>query len=253
MLRRFLLLLLVLPAQAEVMPPDQRLSGFETMGAEAQAMQRDDFANPAMLSVREGEGLWSAPPAEGRPACQSCHGEPATMRGVAARYPAFEAGLGTAVDLAGRIRLCQQDRQGVAPAARESGALLALEALIALQSRGLPLAPPGDARLDAALARGKALYATRFGQLDLACMHCHDRNWGRSLGGTTIPQGHPTGYPMFRMEWQATGSLQRRLRNCMTGVRAEPFPAGAAEMIELELYLKHRAAGMMMDAPAVRP
>lgn len=253
MRRLLLLLLLVLPVRAEDIPPGQRLSGFETMGAEAQAMQRDDFANPAMLSVREGEALWSAAPAEGGPSCQSCHGGPATMRGVAARYPAFETRQGAAVDLAGRIRLCQQDRQGVAPAARESGALLALEALVALQSRGLPLAPPGDARLDAALARGRALYTTRFGQLDLACIHCHDRNRGKSLGGTIIPQGHPTGYPLFRMEWQATGSLHRRLRNCMAGVRAEPFPPGAPEMIDLELYLKHRAAGMMMDAPAVRP
>jgi sulfur-oxidizing protein SoxA len=55
------------------------------------------------------------------------------------------------------------------------------------------------------------------------------------------------------MEWQAVGSLQRRFRNCMTGIRAEPFPPGAPEWIDLEIYLKERAAGMAMDAPAVRP
>jgi hypothetical protein len=33
------------------------------------------------------------------------------------------------------------------------------------------------------------------------------------------------------------GSLQRRLRGCMSGVRAEPFPPGSIEMTELELYL----------------
>ena len=49
------------------------------------------------------------------------------------------------------------------------------------------------------------------------------------------------------------GSLQRRIRNCMSGVRAEPFAFNSVEMAELETYLASRAAGMAMDAPAVRP
>ncbi len=49
------------------------------------------------------------------------------------------------------------------------------------------------------------------------------------------------------------GSLQRRLRNCLTGIRAEPWPPGAPELVKLELYLMSRAAGMAMDAPGVRP
>ena len=49
------------------------------------------------------------------------------------------------------------------------------------------------------------------------------------------------------------GSLQRRLRNCMTGVRAEPYAYGAEELIELEAYLMQRAAGMPLETPAVRP
>jgi sulfur-oxidizing protein SoxA len=39
----------------------------------------------------------------------------------------------------------------------------------------------------------------------------------------------------------------------MTGVRAEPFAYGAPEMVALELYLAHRARGMVAEAPAVRP
>ena len=53
------------------------------------------------------------------------------------------------------------------------------------------------------------------------------RQAGRRLGGSPIPQAHPTGYPIYRLEWQGLGSLQRRLRDCMTGVRAEPFAWGA--------------------------
>jgi len=49
------------------------------------------------------------------------------------------------------------------------------------------------------------------------------------------------------------GSLQRRLRNCMTGVRAEPYEYGAPDAVALELYLMERARGMTIETPAVRP
>ena len=114
-------------------------------------------------------------------------------------------------------------------------------------------ASDADARLAPHRARGQALYERRHGQLQLSCAICHDQNAGGRLGGTTIPQAHPTGYPLYRLEWQGLGSLQRRLRNCMTGVRAEPYAYGSPEWVELELFLMSRASGMTVDAPAVRP
>ncbi len=68
-----------------------------------------------------------------------------------------------------------------------------------------------------------------------------------------IPQGQPTGYPLYRLEWQGLGSLQRRLRNCLTGMRAEPFAYGAPDFVALELYLATRAAPLPVETPAVRP
>ena len=55
------------------------------------------------------------------------------------------------------------------------------------------------------------------------------------------------------LEWQTLGSLQRRLRNCMFGMRAEPYAYGSPEHVELELYLMWRARGLAVEAPAVRP
>ena len=66
-------------------------------------------------------------------------------------------------------------------------------------------------------------------------------------------KAHPTGYPLYRLEWQSLGSLQRRLRACITGIRAQAYDYGAPELVELELYLMSRARGMAMEAPAVRP
>ena len=39
----------------------------------------------------------------------------------------------------------------------------------------------------------------------------------------------------------------------MFGMRAETYALGAAEYINLELYLMWRARGMLFEAPAVRP
>ena len=91
------------------------------------------------------------------------------------------------------------------------------------------------------------------GQLNLSCAQCHDRLAGQRLAGSTIPQAHPNGYPLYRLEWQGMGSLYRRLRNCLTGVRAEPFPPDSPELVTLSLYLAWRANGLKVETPAVRP
>ncbi|MFM7611110.1 MAG: sulfur oxidation c-type cytochrome SoxA, partial [Alphaproteobacteria bacterium] len=217
---------------------EERRSGLLDMRPEAQAMQRDDSMNPGMLWVLDGEALWGRKPNPAAQSCADCHGDAASsMRGVAARYPAFDAAQGSAIDLAGRIIQCRETRQGSAPLVREGQELLALTSFVAHQSRGLPIAPPDDAGMRAARAQGQSIYMTRLGQLDLSCAQCHDDNAGRRLAGSVIPQGHPTGYPIYRLEWQGVGSLQRRLRGCMVGVRAEPFAYGSAAFIAIEAYL----------------
>lgn len=236
-----------------IAPTEPRHSGFDFMGAAVQAMQRDDALNPAMLWVKQGETLWQTPAGASGKACASCHGAVSSLRGVATRFPAFNAGLQRPINLAQRINQCRQDRQQAGPWRLESQDLLSLESFIALQSRGLPIAPPADARLQAFVERGRARYQQRLGQLDLSCAQCHDQRWGQRLGGTVIPQAHPTGYPLYRLEWQGLGSLQRRLRNCLSGVRAQPWPYGAQELVELELYLATQARGMALESPAVRP
>jgi sulfur-oxidizing protein SoxA len=224
------------------------------MSRENQALQRDDATNPGMLWVQEGEILWSRKAGSASRSCAECHGEaPTSMRGVAARYPAFDEQTSRPVDLQGRLNLCRTRHQEAPAFAAESQELLALTAYVALQSRGLPVTPPDDPRLTPFRERGRTLFNQRLGQLSLACAQCHDANWGQRLGGSTIPQGHPNGYPLYRLEWQTLGSLQRRLRNCLTGVRSEPFPFDASELVDLEVYLSARAKGLVVEAPAVRP
>jgi L-cysteine S-thiosulfotransferase len=247
-------LLIFSPCLATEIAPQERRSGYAEMSRESKAMQDDDTANPGMLAVLDGEALWSRKVGAANRSCADCHGDATeSMRGVAARYPAFDAASGKPLDLEERINLERTERQK-APALRyESDELLALSAYVARQSRGEPIAPPEDARLAPFTAAGRDFFDKRQGQLNLSCALCHDDNWGKRLAGNIVPQGHPTGYPLYRLEWQSLGSLQRRLRNCISGMRAEVPDYGAPEYVNLELFLMQRARGMPMESPAVRP
>lgn len=244
-----LLLILAAPLAAQ-----DRRSGYDDMTPELQQMQDDDFSNPGMLWVGEGEALWSAPAGTAQKSCAECHGDATqSMSGTAARYPAWDNGLAAPVDLTGRVNLCRTRHQQAEPLEREGREMLALTTYLTYQSKGLPIAPPEDPRLDPWRAEGETLFTARMGQLDLACAACHDDNTGGHLLAAVIPEGHPTGYPQYRLEWQDMGSLQRRFGNCLFGVRAEPFAPGSEQYIALELYLKQRAAGLAVEAPAIRP
>lgn len=234
--------------------PDARRSGYTFMGPDTRAIQDDDTSNPGMLFVLDGEALWTRKTGSAGKSCADCHGDARTsMKGVAARYPALDKALGRPVSLDQRINLCRADRQQAAPLPYESRDLLALSAFIAHQSRGAPITAGDDPDLKPFIAQGRDLFMQREGQLNLACTNCHDDNFDKHLAGAPITQGQPTGYPLYRLEWQTLGSLERRLRSCMTGVRAQPYDYGSPELVALELYLMSRARGLPMETPAVRP
>jgi L-cysteine S-thiosulfotransferase len=247
-------LLLAGAAGATEIPSAERRSGYSFMTPETRAIQDDETANPGLLWVLDGEALWKRKVGAADKACADCHGDVSTsMKGIAAHYPAFDKALGRPVNLEQRINLCRTNHQQASPLAYESRDLLALTALVARQSQGAPIETGGDPQLEPFIAKGRELFMQRQGQLNLGCANCHDDNWDKRLAGSAITQAHPTGYPQYRLEWQSLGSLQRRLRACITGVRAQAYDYGAPELVELELYLMSRARGMPMEAPAVRP
>lgn len=219
---------------------DGRRSGFDDMSQALQAMQRDDTQNPAMLWVEQGSERFAAQ-------CARCHAAE-KMAGVVARYPALVDGQ--VLNLAQRINHC---RAGEPAWGEDEEDMLALSAYLGRLSRGQPIRPGKEAGLQDAQRQGERWFRRPLGQLGLSCAQCHDEQAGRRLAGSLIPQAHPTGYPVYRLEWQGMGSLQRRLRACMVGVRAQPFDADDPAWVQLEAYLKRRAAGMAVDAPGVRP
>ena len=234
-------------------PLDQRRSGYDKMSPATKAMQDDDTSNPATLSVLDGEALWKRKAGGEGKACADCHGDaPLDARRLGAL-----SGVQCREGPPDRHRAAHQSlphRAAEGPAARTRAATCwrsppRRQAVARDADRGR------ERREDQTVHRGgrAELYSTRQGQLNLSCQNCHDDNWGQKLAGVPLVQGHPNGYPLYRLEWQSVGSLQRRLRNCLIGMRAEPYAYGADEYVDLELFLMWRARGMTVETPAVRP
>jgi len=241
----------VVLAQERGIPPGELKSGSAFLGSDLRALQNDDFANPGMLWVERGEKLWREPAGKKNLACAGCHKD-SSMRGVAARYPRIDSASGKLLNLESRINRCRTERMGAEPLRYESDDLLALTAYLARQSLGLPVATSIDGAARAHFETGRASYHRRRGQMNLSCGQCHDANWGKRLLSETISQGHPNAYPAYRLDWQTIGSLQRRIRACLSGIRAEMLPYGSQEYLDLELFLAWRAQGLPIETPGVR-
>src|SRR5262245_27578278 len=242
-----------LALSAEPQRPQPLKSGLDFASPEVRAMQADDFGNPGMLWVARGEKLWSAEAGKAGKSCAACHGDAQkSMKGVAARYPRVDPGAARLVNLEGRINLCRVRNQGAEPLAYESDELIGLTSYVAYQSRGMPVSVALDLQNRKNFERGRDFYHLRQGQMNLSCAHCHDRNWGNKLAAETVSQGHGNAYPIYRLEWQAAGSLHRRFRSCLFGIRAEMLPAGSSEFVRSELYLAWRANGLPVESPGVR-
>lgn len=224
-------------------------SGIAFSSRDIRAMQEDDFSNPAMLWVEKGAKLWS----DGAQSCASCHGKAETsMKSVATRYPAIDRTSGRLLNLADRIMRCRSERQGAPALRHESDELLSLTAFVSHQSRGMPIGVSIEGPARPHFEAGREFFFRRIGQVDIACTHCHDANWGKTLLAETVSQGHPNAFPIYRTTWQTAGSIERRLRACLSGIRAEMLPYGAPEYRDLELYLAWRAQGLPIEAPGVR-
>jgi sulfur-oxidizing protein SoxA len=239
--------------RGDAIPPEDKRSGYHFVSRETQAMQDDDLANPGYLWVLEGEELWRQGAGASGKSCADCHREATvSMKGVAARYPAFAARAGRVITVEQRINQCRADHQQAPPFPYESRELLAVTAYVAHQSRGMPVQVVIDGPARPFLEAGRTFFLTRHGQFNLSCDQCHEDHWRQQLRGVPISQGHGNAYPAYRLEWQTLGSLQRRLRNCNTAVRAEPYSYGAQEYVNLELFLAWRGRGLPVETPGVR-
>ncbi len=246
-------LLQVQPVEVRPIAVADLKSGIDFSSRELREQQDDPILNPGMLWVDQGQRAWKAPPGNGQPSCESCHGDAKdSMKGLAARLPRASADGKRLHNLHTLANRCRVDRQQLAALDYESQSLLGLVSYLAYQSRGLSIDVDVGGAAKPFFEQGRNAYQERIGQINLACTHCHDQNWGRRLLNEPISQGHGNAYPIYRLEWQTAGSLHRRFRSCQFGVRAELFPQGHETFMALELYLAWRGQGLLIESPGVR-
>ena len=233
-------------------PLDTIYSGWRFRTDETQALSADDFENPAMVAVEYGLELWETAAGSSNQSCADCHGEPESMKGLRANMPRWNDAKGKPESLEHIINASITEHQGAEAWKWESPEMLAMTSLIGMQSRGLPMTVQTDGPMAEWIERGKDLYYTRVGQLDMACSQCHEDNYGNMIRADHLSQGMINGFPTYRFKWQGLGSLHRRFSGCMKNIRAQPYKRGSDEFVALEAYLAWRGAGLGIETPAVR-
>jgi len=234
-------------------PFDKLYSGWRYRSPETQTFQMDDFENPGFPLVDRGQSLWSTADGSAGKSCASCHNDASeSMKGVRAAMPKWHDKIGKVQSLEHHINYCRTERMGAKEWKWESNDMLGMTAYVGLQSRGMPVNVKTDGKNKDFHDKGKQLYYTRVGQLDMSCAGCHEDNTGRMIRADHLSQGQINGFPLYRFKWSKMGSIHRRFRGCMNNIRAKPYKRGSDEFTALELYVASRGQGLRVETPAVR-
>jgi sulfur-oxidizing protein SoxA len=252
MSRRVAALILLLATGSDAAAREAE-SGYQLLSPEMQEMQDDDFTNPGLLIVEAGRELFSQPGLSGQ-SCADCHG--ADGSGMEAEriasYPIFDQERQRVLTLRAQIDACRDERLEEFPEPYESRDLLALETFVRYLARGEPVQVELKGPIADYYQRGKAMFETRFGQFNMSCAHCHDVYPGFRLRSQTLSQGQTNAFPAYRLTPGRVVGLHRKFVDCYITLRAEPYPVGSPEYIDLEVYTTARGNGLPIETPGIR-
>ncbi|MCT4611393.1 MAG: sulfur oxidation c-type cytochrome SoxA [Pelagimonas sp.] len=232
---------------------DELISGWHFRTDNTQEMEMDDFDNPGMLFVEQAMDTWeTAEGSEGK-SCADCHGDvEESMKGVKAVYPKWNDGAEEVRTLQMQMNDCRVSRMGAEAWKYDAGKAIAMEALISVQSRGMPVNVAIDGPAQAMWEQGKEMYYTRTGQLELSCANCHEDNYGNYIRADHLSQGQINGFPAYRLKNAKLNGVHSRFKGCVRDTRAETYKPGSADFVALELYVTSRGNGLSVEGPSVR-
>ena len=173
------------------------------------------------------------------------------MKAVSLKYPKVINENKKLINLEQKINICMENNMqlSIDP---ESQELLALSALISLQSRGMKQNIIIKESNKKWFELGKSLYFQKVGQMGLSCNQCHDDRVGLNLRAEKVSQGQVNGFPSYLLRWSKLVSVHRRIQFCNEQARAIPFKIFSNEYNALQLYLTWRGNGLKVETPAVR-
>lgn len=229
------------------------ISGWHFRGEETRTMQADDFDNPGMIYVDDAREAWNTVEGEAGKSCASCHGDVAeSMEGVRAVYPKWNEEAGEVRTLEMQVNACRTGNMEAEPLKYTGTDMTSMVALISSVSRGMPVNVATDGPVAETWEKGKELYYTRFGQLELSCANCHEDNYGRMIRADHLSQGQINGFPVYRLKNTKLNAVHARFKGCVRDTRAETFSPGSPEFVALELYVASRGNGLSVEGPSVR-
>lgn len=227
-------------------------SGWTFRSPETQSLQMDDFDNPGMLFVDAAlESFQTVDGTEGK-SCSSCHEDASEFKGLRAELPNWNEAKGEVYTMEMYVNDCRTERMGAEAWGWKSQPMLNMNALISLQSRGMPVNVATDGPGQSVWELGKEMYYTRYGQLELSCANCHEDNYDNLIRADHLSQGQTNGFPVYRLKQANLITQHNRFRGCIRDTRAETFPEGSPEFIALEKYVASRGNGLSVEAPSVR-
>jgi len=225
-------------------------SGWRFRTDETQALEMDDFDNPAFVFIDQAIDNWDKVEGTANAACSSCHEDVEEFAGLRAGLPRVEDGkIVTMEDL---INNCRTENMGAEKWKYTSGQMASMATYIGLQSRGMPVDVKIDGEAEPFWQKGKDLYYQRVGQLDVACSNCHEDNYGMMIRADHLSQGQINGFPTYRLKNAKINTAHMRFKGCMKNIRATPYKPGGDEFKALELYLASRGQGLSIETPSVR-
>lgn len=239
------------PAHLEGALGDKIYSGWRFRDEETRAMQMDDFDNPMFLFVDAGREAWSKPDGTVGKSCADCHNGIESMKGVRAVMPKVAAN-GELWSMENFINDCRTNRMGAEAWDWNSQPMKNMTSAISVESRGMPMNVASDGPAKPFWDKGKEMYYTRFGQLEMSCANCHEAQWGQHIRSDHLSQGQLNGFPLYRLKDQGAVSIHQRFVGCVRDTRAETFKPGSQEFRELELYVATRGNGLPIEGVGVR-
>ncbi|CUH77817.1 sulfur oxidation c-type cytochrome SoxA [Tropicibacter naphthalenivorans] len=231
---------------------DEVISGWHFRSDETQALEMDDFDNPGMIFVDQAVDQWNTAEGSEGKSCADCHGAPEDMAGVKAVYPKWNEAAGEVRTLQMQMNDCRTNRMGADAWKYDAGDAINMVALMSSVSRGMPVNVATDGPAAELWQKGKDLYYTRTGQLELSCANCHEDNYGNYIRADHLSQGQINGFPAYRLKNAKLNGVHSRFKGCVRDTRAETYSPGSEEFIALELYVASRGNGLSVEGPSVR-
>lgn len=257
---------LAAPLTASAQSDDETLKGIEEY---RKALQE---GNPAELVSMRGEELWRTPQGPKKVSLEKCDlGLGAgVVKGAYAQLPRYFADTDQVMDFEARLVHCMVTLQGFdrgeltkkpfSGGGQRQTEIEALAAYVVEESRGMRIAvPQSHPKEKAAHDRGKTLFYMRAGPYDFACSTCHgvDNQRIRLQDLPNFEKPEPAQrafgtWPAYRVSQGALRTMQWRINDCFRQQRF-PEPTFISQgTIDLITFLGVKAAGGVMDSPAIK-